>query len=374
MDWTDELRKMEAESRALAIGVFSASGDVLEANLAMRHLLNVENGKARPRDYFVNPSFAELCRADAPSPVVFEGQMTFGDRRDPGVSLRGRVVRRGDELLVVAEYVFDEMDNLNKSMAALNYEINVLQRALVKNNHDLAAANLKLQQFGEEKDRFLGITAHDVRGPLGILEQVAMLLDDDSVELSPAERKEMLQMISRTCHNMRTLVSDLLDISKIELGKLEIRPVEVELQRFIETVADFNRRMADPKGIRLTVKVEPGLAEARFDPDRVNQLLNNLLSNALKFSHRDTEVCLDVKREGGRLEFSVTDQGQGISPEEIGTLFQDFHQTSTRSTAGEAGSGLGLAICRRIVHAHGGEIHVQSEPGKGSRFWFTLPA
>jgi signal transduction histidine kinase len=155
-------------------------------------------------------------------------------------------------------------------------------------------------------------------------------------------------------------------------------------------VAQLNRRISEAQGIRLTFEVPEEPSEVRLDPDRIEQVLNwdrdehrqrfrytvplnNLIGNAIKFSHAGSTIRLEVTVQSAALRFAVFDEGLGIPREEICNLFQEFRRASTEPTAGEHGAGLGLAICQRIVKRHGGTIGVEREPGRGSRFWFELP-
>jgi two-component system, response regulator PhcR len=134
-----------------------------------------------------------------------------------------------------------------------------------------------------------------------------------------------------------------------------------------------HRLLAERKKIHLVTKIAAGLPTVLFDKERIQQVLNNLLSNAIKFSLVHTGVILEAYPVPGGVTFAVTDQGQGIRPEELDRLFGAFHRLSTKPTAGERSTGLGLSICKKIVELHGGTIGVESEVGRGSRFSFTLP-
>ena len=169
-------------------------------------------------------------------------------------------------------------------------------------------------------------------------------------------------------------MNSLLDITKIEQGKIDIVPQRVDIHQFVAAVADMNRRLSESKGIHLLAEVNCNAPGVVFDPARIEQVLNNLIGNAVKFSKSGTTIRLEVRSRERGLEFIVTDEGLGIDRQEISKLFNDFQQTSTKATAGEQGSGLGLAICKRLVALHGGTIGLESEPGKGSRVSFTLPA
>jgi signal transduction histidine kinase len=345
----------------------------------MRIALHVGSGDHAPCDYFLNPTFADLAAMQESGDVVFKGFVTLGNRRDAGLSLKGRVYRQPNEVLVVCEYDAMELVRDNNELAAMNREVSNLHRALLHEKRGLEEttaklreANERLKAVNEQKDRFLGIAAHDLRSPLGVIESAADLLYRDGGMTQP-ERVQLFEVILRTSHNLRNLLNGLLDITKIEQGKIDIRPRKIDMLQFIATVADMNRRISEAKGIRLLTDLRCDLSDVMFDPDRIEQVLNNLIGNAVKFSASGTTTRLEVRCREREIEFAVTDEGLGIDPQEIPALFGEFQQTSTKATAGEHGSGLGLAICKRLVALHGGTIGVESEPGKGSRFFFTLP-
>ncbi len=237
---------------------------------------------------------------------------------------------------------------------------------------ELSEKNLALEAANKVKSEFLGIAAHDLRSPLGAIRSMAdLLLDEDTI--TREERTEFTTLIQQTSEHMLGLVTDLLDISNIEAGEVNLHRHPVDIYPYIAEVDRLNQALARAKGIHLQALVESNLPTFRFDEDRVRQVLTNLIANALKFSHPGTTVHLEVQPVAGGLEFAVRDEGQGIKAEELPLLFGAFQRTSTKPTGGEQSSGLGLCICKKIVEAHGGRIGVESEIGKGSRFFFTLP-
>jgi signal transduction histidine kinase len=172
---------------------------------------------------------------------------------------------------------------------------------------------------------------------------------------------------------MMNLLNDLLDITTIESGKIDLQPTPVAMRPYLREIEHYHRLLAEHKKIQLITEVADNLSMAVFDKERIRQVLNNLLSNAIKFSPIHTVVRLQVHPTPLGIEFSVIDQGQGIRSEEQSRLFGAFQRTSTKPTAGEHSTGLGLSICKKIVELHGGSIGVESEVGRGSRFFFILP-
>jgi signal transduction histidine kinase len=247
-----------------------------------------------------------------------------------------------------------------------------LEERVRERTAELAQANKQLKALNELKNEFMGIAAHDLRTPLSVIQGFSSLLRRHS-DISDEERAEYLGFISDSVEDMINLLNDLLDITAIESGKLKLHPLVVHLDAYLERIVQLNRRIGEQKAITLEVDIAPDLPEVMLDPDRIQQVLNNLLSNAFKFSHPDTTVYIEARYADDGIEIAVCDAGQGIPPDELDDLFQAFQRASTRATAGEHSTGLGLAICKRIVALHGGSIGVESELGVGSRFYFTLP-
>ncbi len=231
----------------------------------------------------------------------------------------------------------------------------------------------ELLELNEAKNRFLGMAAHDLRSPIGIVQSFATLLREQTFGPLEARQKEILERMELSCGLMLQLIDDLLDVSAIEAGRVDLVPVETPLGAFLERVVDVNRMLAAGKAMELDLEMPPGLPAIAFDPRRIEQVINNLLSNAVKFSRPGTRVRIRARVEGERAVVSVADEGPGIPQAEADRLFHDFVRTSVRPTGGEKSTGLGLSIVRRLVTAHGGDAWVESRVGKGSTFSFSLP-
>jgi len=228
----------------------------------------------------------------------------------------------------------------------------------------------------ELKNQLLGMAAHDLRNPLGIIQGFTGLLQKDftSNQLLNKEQQEFFQVIQDTTEFTLNLVNDLLDVAKIEAGKLELEPKTTDLLTLINQAITLNRPLADSKQIQLNNHCsDNSLPSMTVDAVKIQQVLNNLISNAIKYSHSQTQVDIEVTQEIQQLIIAVKDQGQGIPASELDKLFQPFSKTSVKSTAGETSTGLGLLICHKIVEGHQGKIWVDSQEGKGSTFYVVLP-
>ena len=261
---------------------------------------------------------------------------------------------------------FDELSRLNNELANTH-------RELVNKNRELVNKNRELERLNEQKNRFLGMAAHDLRNPLDVIKTYSAFLEQDLVDTLNPEQREFLGAIRTSSEFMLGLINDLLDVTKIEAGKLTLEPVSLDLGPRIRENVHRNQVIAQKKQIRIECVVPDDLPPVKADPQKIEQVLNNLISNAVKYSHAGSPVRVVVEARSDRLAVAIVDQGQGIAAGEMKKLFQPFTTTETRSTAGEKSTGLGLMIVKRIVEGHGGEIQVKSEAGHGSTFTVLLP-
>ena len=279
-----------------------------------------------------------------------------------------------EELLGIVSQAFERYRLILKNrkllddLRAANAE---LESKVEERTAELKAANDELARLNELKDDFLRMAAHDLRNPLGSVLGFSELLLAQAEPQSKTERR--LKLIHGASETMLKLVNELLDFSRIQEGKLEIAKEPVALRTFAERIHDLYEGLASAKDLQLETRLPETEKTFEFDPTRIEQVIGNLLGNAFKFSPRGSTVKLGVDQENGAVEFSVTDSGPGIPPEEAERIFEAYHQTSARPTGSEKGLGLGLSISQSIVEGHGGEIGVESAPGKGSRFYFRIP-
>ncbi len=237
---------------------------------------------------------------------------------------------------------------------------------------DLETKNQKLAELNDLKNKFLGMASHDLRNPISSIQGFSNILLDHGDTLAEGDKKEFLQTIHRVSNDMLTLIDDLLNISAIESGKLDLQVKMGSLKQLVEERVRMYRVMAERKQLATHLDIED-IAEFSFDPNRIGQVIDNLLSNAIKFSPSGKDIYIWLGQENGKAKFSVRDQGPGISPEDQDKLFKHFQKLTARPTANESSHGLGLAIAKKMVDAHKGEIGVESNPGSGATFSFVLP-
>jgi len=246
---------------------------------------------------------------------------------------------------------------------------------LAEQKRAIERQNRELQRLSELKTTFLGIAVHDLRSPLGLIEMAIALLLDPTVDIPEEERNILLRDVLDQSRHMLDLIHKLLDVTELEMGKLDLQREPVALAAFLTETVARHGTIASPKGTCITLEDPPAASDTvRADPLRLRQVMDNLLSNAVKYSPAGSTVTVRAAYLDGYWRISVQDEGPGILPNERDQLFEPFGRLSARPTGGERSTGLGLTIARRVVEAHGGQIGVDSVPGEGATFWFTLPA
>ena len=237
----------------------------------------------------------------------------------------------------------------------------------------LQVLNDKLNSLNTEKNRIIGIAAHDLKNPIGSIKQLTdILLTDLKGELT-TEVEEIAGYIKELSATSFHILNSLLDVSKIESGIVEIKKTNQDYIAFVKKNILINQLSANKKNIRLNFKSEFDQKNFKFDENHLSEVLNNLLTNAIKFSYNETGVDITVKiLDDTTIRTSVEDRGKGIQENEHYKLFNYFQKTSTTPTDGESSTGLGLAISKKIIIEHGGSIGFESQPNKGSNFYFDL--
>jgi PAS domain S-box-containing protein len=245
---------------------------------------------------------------------------------------------------------------------------------LLNKRDQLLEALESARQANLVKSRFLANMSHELRTPLnGVIGLSEVLHDELLGDLSP-EQKEYVGDILASGRHLLDLVNNLLDLERVELGKIEICPEVVDVSQLLKEVCDVLRTLADENGVNVSVAVDPGLSAVTTDPIRLRQIVYNYLANAIKFSAAASLVQVRaIPDEGRRFRVEVADEGPGIKPEDLSLLFHDFYQLDRTQKRLGQGAGLGLALVKRIVEAQGGSVGVDSVFGSGSVFHAVLP-
>jgi signal transduction histidine kinase/CheY-like chemotaxis protein/HPt (histidine-containing phosphotransfer) domain-containing protein len=279
-------------------------------------------------------------------------------------------VRSRDELGVLAA-AFNEMAAaLQGAVATRDKEIAARDRA----EKDLRTARDAADAANHSKSVFLTKMSHEIRTPMnGIIGMTGLALE---TPLSP-EQKEYLEMVNESAHSLMAVINNILDFSKIEAGKMELDRVEFRLRNSVEDVLSGLAVNANAKGLEILCRIAPDLPDClRGDPVRLRQILTNLVGNATKFT-REGEILVEAEKAAARdgrvgLQFTVRDTGIGFAPDKAQLIFRPFEQGDGSTSRQYGGTGLGLAICKELVEMMGGQIWVESEPGNGSAFHFTV--
>lgn len=231
----------------------------------------------------------------------------------------------------------------------------------------------EIAELNHLKDRLLSVTAHDLRSPLAFLNgYLDLLREGDMGELTPAQ-SEAVEKMRATCRTMLALINDLLSLNAIASGQVRMNPRLEDPRLLLQECAAIGVMLATRKKIHLILEAPDELPMVVCDRERLAQALNNLVSNAVKFSYPGTTVRIRAGTDQGAIWLEVADQGVGIPEHELGGLFSFMHRPSVRPTGGEMSTGLGLPMVRRILEAHGGSVSASSAPGQGSTFTLRLP-
>lgn len=258
----------------------------------------------------------------------------------------------------------DEWKVADQELADEQSEVGRLQRLLDERTRALSTSNDAL----DLRDEFLALVSHDLRNPLS-----AIALNTELLERLVSSGDPRLARISRSLASsiaqMQRIISDLLDLAAIQAGKLSLQLQPGDARTSIEDAVEASRSIAAGKSIALEAVTGPDPLPARFDPGRIAQVLENLITNALKFTPAGGRISVEGQSAGEVVEIRVRDTGPGLQPEEIAVIFERYRQVEKR---GRKALGLGLYIARSIVESHGGRIGAESVPGEGSTFLFTL--
>jgi signal transduction histidine kinase len=272
-----------------------------------------------------------------------------------------------------------EQEDVLRKLARQAASLLELRRSLLELDRtrlELQDKNRRLEVASSNKSSFLSSMSHELRTPLNAIIGLTEMMIGNATRFGTEKANEPLKRVHAAGSHLLGLINQVLDLSKIEAGKLEINPTTVALGPLIDEVIGTARQLAEQNGNRLAVEAPADLGALSVDAMRLRQILLNLLSNACKFT-KDGEVRLHARRvnDGGNwVELVVSDTGIGMTAEQLGKLFQEFTQADATTAQRYGGTGLGLAITRKLARLMGGDVMVTSEPGKGSAFTTRLPA
>lgn len=301
--------------------------------------------------------------------LKLEGQRKDGSRFPVEISLSPVRYEVGFRVLAIVRDVTERKlaeEQLRAVQTAYTEE-------LAAKNRELEERNNLIERADRLKSEFLSGMSHELRTPLHTITGFAELLQEELEGPLNDKQKRFVQHILRDSQHLLALINDVLDLSKIEAGRLELHQEVFALPEALEDTVASVRPRADTKSIRIEIAA-PEALDVYADRLRVKQILYNLLSNAVKFTPDGGGVSVEVRVQENFVLVSVQDTGIGIPTSEHESVFDKFYQVGQRQAGGHEGTGLGLAITRRLVEQHGGSIRLESEPGKGARFTFTIPS
>jgi PAS domain S-box-containing protein len=350
--------EIQVRLRALMDGVdeamvlFSPQQRFVDANKQFYEFFGVPDERVRGQLFEDLRNLFDQVFAD-PDKVY---QAIAGSRAEPSQSYAGLVVqqwpaRRDLQLLIVP--IWDKSNYLGRLFLF----------------HDVT----REREASRLKDEFVSLVSHELRTPLTSIQgYTEMVLDGDAGEIN-AEAKEYLGIVNNNTQRLVGLVNDLLDLSRIESGRIQLKNETVNLNEIVQIVVNTMQQKLEEKGQDLAVKIDPGAVTVRGDRNKLVQVLTNYVSNAYKYTPAGGKLWLDICPKDQFAQVSVKDNGMGISPEDQAKLFTRFFRVDNSMTREIGGTGLGLSIVKQLVHLQGGDVWVESQPGQGSTFYFTIP-
>jgi len=281
-----------------------------------------------------------------------------------------------DELETIIREAFEKYElitNNRRLMTSLQEANQNLEEKVKVRTSELEKLNSRLSELNVEKNRYIGMVAHDLRNPIGVAASFSDILIEDYDAIPKADQIEYLGMINSSCNFSLNLMRDFLDVSKIEAGIFDLSVTNQDYIKFAKANISLVEILAKNKSQEIILRTDQESIIASFDSNKIQQVFNNLISNAIKYSFPHTKIVIDISETKTEIVTKIIDQGQGIPTNELQKLFNPFQTTSVRATNSEKSTGLGLAIVKKIIEAHHGWVKVESEVGKGSVFSFGFP-
>lgn len=380
---------------AVVAATLEEDGTLIEANAGFLRLIEMAGlppHGAQVARFFIQPDFATLVGTKAGADgEIHRGLLTIADHVGKTRSLRGHVWRAAGQLGLLAEYDIDDMERLGDTVLELNRDYAVAQFELAQSNLKVRHLNAELEQrvaqrtqalrdalisaeaASRAKSAFLGNMNHELRTPLNAILGLGHVL---GARIAEPELRRQVEQITDAGRRLLDMTNQILDMSRLATGTIRIESTDFALLAVVDLAVDALRQRAAAKGLIVTQEIDPALPPVlRGDPQRLGQIVTNLVGNAIKFSERGRIAVrvnrIETKDDDYLLRFEVEDQGIGISKEQQAILFNDFEQADNSTTRKYGGVGIGLAITRQLAHLMGGEVGVVSSPGLGSNFWFT---
>ena len=288
-----------------------------------------------------------------------------------------------EEFMKISNEQVNELRRLNKDLINIKNqvpkpdvmydEISKLNNELVNAQRELAKKNAELEKLNQLKNQFLGIAAHDLRNPISVIHSYAEFVLEDIDSSDAEKRTQFLEVILKSSQYMIRLIEEILDVTSIEAGLVELNYEKVDLVKLLKELVNLNSILSKKKQIIILFDTEINKLAITIDENKITQVVNNLLTNAMKFSFSGNHIDVGLKIKDSDAIISIRDYGVGIPEESYDKIFKAFSNLKTIGTAGEKSFGLGLSIVKKILISHKGKIWFESKVGQGTTFYFSLP-
>jgi PAS domain S-box-containing protein len=346
---SSDKKQTEAVIRSIADGllVVDGQGKVLMMNPAAEKLLGVSKKDKIGRSLSENLKEEQLI------------SLVKGNSQDQS--------KQGREIELISQQ--DETKKILRASSAVIEDENGKTVGMVSVLSDIT----KQKELEQLKSNFVANVSHELRTPLvAMSKSISFILSKAAGEITE-NQEQFLSIAERNLKRLSILINDLLDLSKLDAGKMELKRDNLSIEDVIDEIIASLNTWAQTKSIVLEKNIHKGLPKVFIDSDRMIQVFNNLIGNAIKFTPNNGRIIIEVKLSTGQIEVSIQDNGIGIDPEDLPKVFEKFYQTGERASTDIGGTGIGLSIAREIIQLHGGKIWAESEKGKGAKFIFTLP-
>ena len=357
---SEEKLRLVFESASIGIAVTDLNGAITEANPRM-----VETLGFKSRTELAGENIYEFIIR-----LSHTGALQMRHTLEKGIKGMEYMLYRADGTKFPGEFTASILKDAAGSPAGFIVTLRDITER--KQAEDKARELLVLREIDRLRSELMANVSHELRTPLASIKGFTTTLLRPDVKWSEEEQRDYLQTINRETDRLTRLISDLLDMSRIDAGALKLEKGVCSLQQIVDAASGRLTTLTQRHQLNIALPLD--LPKVQADELRIGQVLTNMTENATKFSPEGSEILISAELAGDQVVVSVTDHGQGIASELMGKLFDRFYQAQRIADGHKGGTGLGLTICKGIVEAHGGRIWVESKPGEGSKFSFTLPA
>jgi PAS domain S-box-containing protein len=363
----DKYRQLMRHASDLIL-LIDVSGRVVECNHVMQRKFGYRQEEVLGKDVwiFTTPERRDLMRSN------------FATTLKGGLESSTEIpcLKRDGEIIYLDMSTTVLKVNGHPYVLAVGHDVTerkILEEKITIQNRDLKELNRKLMELDRLKSEFLGRISHELRTPLSVIMAYTGTLKEDDGEIDQATRREFLDVIDEHSNKLLQAINDLLDLSKVEISETMLNITEASINEIVRLSTKLVEPYAVQRGVTIDLRLEESIPVTRFDPLRIRQVCVNLLNNAVKFSPRGGTITVVSRLAEREIVVSVRDEGPGIAGKDVKEIFDNFTQVNGGSTRSTNGMGIGLRLVKHYVSLHRGMVWVDSETGRGSIFWFSLP-